>query len=80
MTSTPDDARPLGRAGNETDRDFVDKDVQAPAGVEREGDFVDKDVDPADPDFQREGDFTDKDVTAADTDTGPRSFVAKDVD
>jgi hypothetical protein len=75
MTSTPG-----GRAGHESDRDFVDKDVQASEELDREGEFVDKDVHPAGPDFEREGDFTDKDVTAADTDTEPRSFTAKDVD
>jgi hypothetical protein len=75
MTSTPG-----GRAGHEDDRDFVDKDVQAPEELAREGEFVDKDVDPDAPDFEREGDFTDKDVTEADTDTQPRSFTAKDVD
>ena len=60
MTSTPG-----GRAGHESDRDFVDKDVQAPEETEREGEFVDKDVNPDSPQFEREGDFTDKDVAPA---------------
>ena len=70
--------RPHGRAGHESDRDFVDKDVASSTDVEREGAFIDKDVESNGPESRREGDFTDMDVTEDDTDTPPASYVSKD--
>ena len=81
MTTGPGagDDRPHGRTGNESDRDYVDKDVASSTHVEREGAFVDKDVESDEPNAGRAGDYTDKDVTEDDTDTPPSSYVSKDV-
>lgn len=81
MTSTPadDPAGRLRRAGHESDPDYQDKDVQAPADLEREGGYEDKDVPSAAPEFDRQGDYTDKDVSDDDTDTPPGSYVASDI-
>ena len=81
MTTGPGDGtdRPHGRAGHESDRDYVDTDVASSTDVEREGAFVDKDVESSGPTSRREGDYTDKDVTEDDTDTPPASYVSKDV-
>ncbi len=80
-TSPPGDrpGRTAGRAGHESDPDYVDKDVVQPPAVGREGEYVDRDVDPGAPDATREGDYTDKDVSEDDTDTPPSSYVSRDV-
>jgi hypothetical protein len=73
----PDDR--LHGAGHETDRDYVDRDVQGPPPLEREGEFVDKDVDPGAPEFTREGEFVDKDVPDDDADPPTHSYVDRDI-